>query len=383
MKNYSIKPFLRTDKILKNGNNPIYIRITVKSQKRTFSTKYDIDPKFWDKKNGLGIGKGYGTLNSLLQKEVLDIEEYFNQTILSGGIINFQLVDKFLKKNENIDFQKVLKKVICLYKDSNYSEDTVYKYETLQKRLKAFRSNILVSDLTYSFIQNFDSYLKKINIGVGGEHNHHKCLKSAINTAILNDFINLKENPYKKFKMPNLKHKEVFLEEEEVILFKNYKPKTENEKLVKDMFLLACYSGLRYSDLNSLKVCDIDWKNSVISKKMLKTNHGVDIPLNKQTKALLCRYMLKKKNHENVFPDISNQVGNRIIKKISKEIGITKTVSFHVGRHTFASYLVNSHNISLPLVSRLLGHTRITNTMVYTNSNINSLKKVMNNIYYG
>lgn len=383
MKNYSIKLVLRTDKVLKNGNCPICIQIIINSQKKRISTGENINPKFWDKKHGLAIGKGYGTLNSLLKKDILDIEEYFNQTLLSGGIINFHLIDKFLKRNEDYDFHKVLAKVICLYKDSNYSEDTIYKYETLQKRLKAFRSNILVSDLTYSLIQNFDNYLKKIKIGIGGEHNHHKCFKSAINTAILNDFISVKENPYKKFKMPNLKHREVFLEENEVVLFKCYLAKSDNEKVVKDMFLLSCYSGLRYSDLNSLKVMDIDWKNSVISKQMLKTKHCVDIPLNKQTKALLCKYILRKKNHDKVFPDISNQVGNRIIKKIAEEIGISKKVSFHVGRHTFASYLINTHNTSLPLVSKLLGHTRITNTMIYTNSNINNLRIVMNNVNYG
>jgi len=383
MKNYSIKLVLRTDKILKNGESPICLQVIINSQKSRISTGQTIHPNFWDKKSGVAIGKGYGTLNSLLKKDMSDMEEYFNQTLLSGGIVNFQLIDKFLKRNEDFDFHKVLSKVIKLYKNSNYLEDTIYKYETLQKRLKSFRSKIFVSDLTHSFIQNFDNYLKKIKIGAGGEHNHHKCFKSAINTAILNDFNTLKENPYKKFKMPYLKHREVFLEEDEVILFKCYKPRSENEKVARDMFLLSCYSGLRYSDLHSLKAMDIDWQNSVISKKMLKTKHGVDIPLNKQTKALLCKYVLNKKNHEKIFPEISNQVGNRIIKKIAEEIGVSKKVSFHVGRHTFASFLINSHNVSLPLVSKLLGHTRITNTMIYTNSNINNLRNVMNNLYYG
>lgn len=117
----------------------------------------------------LPSGKGYGTLNSLLKKDMSDMEEYFNQTLLSGGIVNFQLIDKFLKRNEDFDFHKVLSKVIKLYKNSNYSEDTIYKYETLQKRLKSFRSKVFVSDLTHSFIQNFDNYLKKIKIGAGGE----------------------------------------------------------------------------------------------------------------------------------------------------------------------------------------------------------------------
>lgn len=383
MKHYSIKLVLRTDKILKNGNSPICIQVIINSKKKRISTGESVNPKHWDKKNGIIIGKGYGMKNSLLSKQVSDMEEYFNQTLLSGGVITFSLIDKYLKRNEDFDFFKILDKVILFLKNSNYSEDTIYKYETLKKRLRLFKSNIFVSDLKLSLITNFDLYLKKIKIGVSGEHNHHKCLKSAINIAILNEYLSLKESPYKKFKMPNLKHRSVFLEEEEVVLIKNYKPQSENEKFVKDMFLLSCFSGLRYSDLYSLRVKDVDWKNSVISKIMLKTKHNVDIPLNKQTKALLCKYILKKKSEEKIFPEIDNQVGNRLLKKIAKNCGINKNLSFHVGRHTFASFLVNSHNVSLPLVSKLLGHTRIANTMIYTNSNINSLKKVMNNICYG
>ena len=383
MKHYSIKLVLRTDKILKNGNSPICIQVIINSKKKRISTGESVNPKHWDKKNGLIIGKGYGLKNSLLNKQVSDMEEYFNQTLLSGGVVTFSLIDKYLNRNEDLDFFKILDKVILFLKDSNYSEDTIYKYVTLKKRLRLFKSNIFVSDLKLSLITSFDLFLKKINIGVGGEHNHHKCLKSAINIAIINDYLSLSENPYKRFKMPNLKHRSVFLEEDEVILFKNYNPQTENEKLVKDMFLLACFSGLRYSDLYSLKFKDIDWKNSVISKVMLKTKHSVDIPLNKLTKALLCKYILNKKDDDKIFPEIDNQVGNRLLKKIAKNCGINKNVSFHVGRHTFASFLVNSHNVSLPIVSKLLGHTRIANTMIYTNSNINSLKNVMNNIYFG
>ncbi|WP_445223261.1 tyrosine-type recombinase/integrase [Chryseobacterium sp. MYb328] len=68
---------------------------------------------------------------------------------------------------------------------------------------------------------------------------------------------------------------------------------------------------------------------------------------------------------------------------MAEECNIDKEISFHVGRHTFASYLVNNKNVSLPLVSKLLGHRRIANTMIYTNSNVKNLRSVMDVSRYG
>ena len=164
MKHYSIKLVLRTDKILKNGNSPICIQVIINSKKKRISTGESVNPKHWDKKNGLIIGKGYGLKNSLLNKQVSDMEEYFNQTLLSGGVVTFSLIDKYLNRNEDLDFFKILDKVILFLKDSNYSEDTIYKYVTLKKRLRLFKSNIFVSDLKLSLITSFDLFLKKINM---------------------------------------------------------------------------------------------------------------------------------------------------------------------------------------------------------------------------
>lgn len=223
-----------------------------------------------------------------------------------------------------------------------------------------------------------------MNIGDGGIYNHHKCLKCIINEA--NRYKKAKiEQPYGKdmFTIKTPKHKTVFLDEDEVIKFRGFKSDSILSNTVRDMFLLSCYSGLRYSDLFSLKVSDIDFNKEIISKKMLKTKHNIDIPMNSQIKTLLLKYMVSQKSNTKIFREVSNQVGNSILKEIAKECKINKNITFHVGRHTFASYLVNNCNISLPIVSKLLGHVNIANTLIYTNSNINNLKNVMSNVRFG
>ncbi|WP_299179461.1 site-specific integrase [uncultured Chryseobacterium sp.] len=375
---FSIKAVLRTDKILKNGKHPISIQVIINSSKKRISIGESIDLKDWDKKNGLATGKGYKDLNSKLINERSGLDKYLRNANLAGIPLTFRLVDDYFKKTDNNNFYTVFDFIVDL--KSGLSKDTLYKYETLRKRLKGFKSTILVSDVDLAFITKFDNYLKTLDIGEGGIYNHHKCLKCIINEAIEHKKFTI-DNPYKskksiKVKSPN--HREVFLEEDEVLKIKKYRPTSKTLKVVKDMFLLSCYTGLRYSDLFSLKISDLDWERKIISKQMLKTKHTIDIPLNSQIRGLLVRYLTgNKKAEDKVFPEVDNQVGNRLLKDIARECKITKNLTFHVGRHTFASFLINDKNVSLSLVSKLLGHRRIANTMVYANSNIKNLRKVM------
>lgn len=375
---FSIKAVLRTDKILKNGKHPISIQVIINSSKKRISIGESIDLKDWDKKNGLATGKGYKDLNSKLINERSGLDKYLRNANLAGIPLTFRLVDDYFKKTDNNNFYTVFDFIVDL--KSGLSKDTLYKYEILRKRLKGFKSTILVSDVDLAFITKFDNYLKKLDIGEGGIYNHHKCLKCIINEAIEHKKFTI-DNPYKskksiKVKSPN--HREVFLEEDEVLKIKKYRPTSKTLKVVKDMFLLSCYTGLRYSDLFSLKISDLDWERKIISKQMLKTKHTIDIPLNSQIRGLLVRYLTgNKKSEDKVFPEVDNQVGNRLLKDIARECKITKNLTFHVGRHTFASFLINDKNVSLSLVSKLLGHRRIANTMVYANSNIKNLRKVM------
>lgn len=381
--NFSVKAILRTDKILKNGCSPIFIQIIISSEKKIYSLGEHIEKKFWDKKRGLSIGKGYGMLNSIINKRLSDLITFCNQAIIAGIPLSFSIIDNFIKGNQNNNFYELFDEILEL-KKPNLCEETYYKYETLRIRLRNFKSKIFISDIDLSFINHFDNYLKKLKIGDAGVHNHHKCLKCIINEA--NRYKKAKiDSPYQKglFVSKYLKHKDVFLDEDEVLLFKKYKSSNLVKQTAKDMFLLACYSGLRYSDLHSLKVSEIDLENGIISKNMFKTKHDINIPINKQIRGLLERYITNKKSDDKIFLEVSNQVGNRALKEIAKACKINKNISFHVGRHTFASFLVNNNNISLPLVSKLLGHLNISNTLIYTNSNIGNLKNVMNNVHYG
>jgi site-specific recombinase XerD len=66
-----------------------------------------------------------------------------------------------------------------------------------------------------------------------------------------------------------------------------------------------------------------------------------------------------------IFPTISNQKLNSYLKEIADCCGITKNLTFHMARHTFATTVTLSNGIPIETVSKMLGHTKLTTTQIY------------------
>lgn len=134
---------------------------------------------------------------------------------------------------------------------------------------------------------------------------------------------------------------------------------TPCEPRVSYPFLFACFTGLRLSDIRNLKWADI--RNGVIFLRQHKTGEFVQVPVGKNAQKFL-----RKNDSDRVFHDFPTceEWHNRKIREWAKAAGLTKRISFHVSRHTFAT-LTLSNGADLFTVSKLLGHTKITTTQIY------------------
>lgn len=138
---------------------------------------------------------------------------------------------------------------------------------------------------------------------------------------------------------------------------------------VKDVFLFCCFTGLAFKDIQQLKpehlVKDAQG-NMWIRKARQKTNKMSNIPLLEIPLQLIEKYkdnpLCIKKGV--ILPVPSNQKVNAYLKEIADLCGITKQISSHVARHTFAC-LTLANNVSLPSVSKMLGHSSIKMTQHY------------------
>jgi integrase len=131
------------------------------------------------------------------------------------------------------------------------------------------------------------------------------------------------------------------------------------------VFLFSCLTGMRYSDIRGLKwenVHDLDGGLCQLRYKMKKTGLGHVLLISEEAREILGK---RDKAAKTVFPDIpSSQSVNYTIDLWHKRAGIAKQISFHSGRHTFAT-LSLSNGVPIKVVSDWLGHSSVVQTEVY------------------
>lgn len=137
------------------------------------------------------------------------------------------------------------------------------------------------------------------------------------------------------------------------------------DEQVKCAFLLSVFTGLRWSDIKLLKWEDLheDENGKYFRVTMKKTAKPICVYLSDiGTKYLPTR--TKSNNNGLVFTLPNNTRINAHVRRWCKEAEITKQVSFHVARHTFATMMLNN-GTSLEVVSKMLGHKKLSTTEIY------------------
>lgn len=376
--NFTVKAILRTDKKRKDGLCPIHYRITIdKKTIKLTSGEYELENN-WNKKDGLVKGSKTSQINCLLDSQVAMLKDFLRQQKSIGIILTTDLVKAFYSKEDKEIFS-ISYDEFCKRKFKEVSNGTQKHYLLLKKRILEFKPNLKVQDIDLKFVENFDSFLRnKSVISDAGLFNRHKNLKAFIRFAIKQEI--LKYNPYDDFKMPKCKQKfgHITLDELKKIKeldlsdFKNKK----GFELTIDMFLFALYTGLRCSDVQSLK-----WSNIInmqhLSLETQKTKKKANLPLSKLAKRILMKYKVNKT--ENVFPYRTNECLNRNLKIIAQMCDIEKIVTFHMARHSFATILANA-NINPYHIAQLMTHSNMKQTMTYVNSSVNALGNSVNQI---
>jgi integrase len=130
------------------------------------------------------------------------------------------------------------------------------------------------------------------------------------------------------------------------------------------MFLFGCFTGLSYIDIKTLTPEHIEKDGTGriwIKKRRVKTGVLSRIPLLPIAKIILDKY----KGGDKLLPIQDPADINKYLKDIAILCNINKRITFHTSRHTFASTVTLANNISLEVVSKMLGHTNTRMTTHY------------------
>jgi integrase len=234
---------------------------------------------------------------------------------------------------------------------------------------KFTETDLTFKEITKTFCLDFIEYLKTISnqrnkksLNKNTQLIYFRCLTTILNNAVTDEII--ESNPINKLKReqkPKGTTTHVnFLTTEEV---KKLEQTEYTKRDVKKAFLFSCYTGLRFSDVKSLKwenIQDINGTKYIIIKTQ-KTDKQQVLPLNK--KAL---ENLPDKKNEYIFdiPRTESSRINKLIKSWKEKAGIEKHITFHVARHTHATLLL-SKGATIETVSKMLGHSDIKMTQIY------------------
>lgn len=386
----------RPDKA-KDGKEPIYACVTVNRQRAYIALKQNVDPKNWD--SGKGVAKGnkdeVKSINNYLEEVRLAIGSSYKELQLKRKMLSAKAV-----KDLYLGAEQEVYSMSRLFSYHNESSTTDLKWSTLkhyyvtQRYLIKFleqqynASDIYLHQLDYKFVKDFEVFLRNHKpkdhqkpLNNNGVMKHIIRLKKMVNLALNLQWIN--NDPFATYKLKIQKVNREQLSELELKAIEEKKFGIERLDMVRDMFVFCCYTGLSYVDVSNLEqehiVTGADgdrWIRTCREKTLIP----VIVPLLPKALIILDKY----KDNERalydgrVFPKISNQKVNSYLKEIADRCDITKNVTFHIARHTFATTITLSNGVPIETVSKILGHTKITTTQIYAKVVERKLKEDIN-----
>lgn len=393
----TIRPILRDDLSRKGLEKRIDLRVYLDGRQTKFATPYSVFPVCWDKKSGRVVGNcpEKSVINSYLNGKETEYERYLFQCEMLGETVDLERIREILtgkvrtspREKTNATFDEIFDAYVDKLRTDNRRERTIIGILDLKKDMAKFSKRSkkrTIDQLDVLFIQEYKKYLRTVRRNADNTINTKlNRLRSVVRWAGRLGYP--VDDPFGKGVrfLNRSTPRTIFLTKDEYDEFLQKALADRNDlamRVTRELFIFSCETGLRFSDVLDLKWTHLkkDSKGvTYISKIQCKTKELVEIPLmSKWPKVLLAKYRNESVD-ERVFPRLSNACVNRKLRMLAEKAGIRKRLSFHVGRHTFASHLANA-GVPLYIVAKLLGDKSLDMVhRVYTNTERTELTEAM------
>ena len=374
---------IKKNKLNKKGLTPVIMRVTMNKKRSEINIGRNVEPDKWNAKSQKMMGRSVeaNDLNDyieLMRKKAKDVQKSFvekSETIT---------ISKFVRRFKGEEKEKT-KMVLEVYKEhneqmdrlsgKNISTSTAKRYWTCYNHVEQFINEVYKSedfrlkDIDHQFITRFEYFLKTKR-----ECNHNSALKyvnnfkKIIRIALANQWMD--RDPFYNYKVQFEAVEREYLNAEEVQKLIDKDLHFDRLKLVRDMFVFSCYTGLAYADVKKLSREDITTGidgGKWIRIKRTKTKTLSSIPLLPIAEEIIIKYQdhpeVKKSDY--ILPVLSNQKSNAFLKEIAMMCGIKKPLTTHLARHTFATTITLTNGVPIESVSKMLGHKDLRTTQHY------------------
>lgn len=300
-----------------------------------------------------------GLLNERIKLTADAIEDYINNVYKNGGAFSLDMLKEYMSDafvgNDN-SFLDFMEKSIEL---RNTSENTKDKHRQIYRRLKDWGRIRSFKDITVENVMAWHQEAVRAAVKSAFTVNYDRVLRIYVRLAVQKDLV--KENPYKKWKVPKYvpaqTHRSITLDDlrliEDVPLAKKF------EIASRDLFVFQANTGMSYVDTQNFDLDELRRNRGRVAyqNNRVKTYEHFYIPLNGKAKSILKKY-------GGLPPKIGLEAYNMNLKSVAKQAGVTLPISSHWARHTFAMICVNN-GMSIFTLSKLLGHSNVATTEIY------------------
>ena len=320
-------------------------------------------------------------LNERLTTIVALVEKEINRCLeekkpLDVAEIRRKVWDISPANDEDKDEPTMIKWIKEYVRSANMSASTKKRYGTVCNKLLAYGKLTRWEHLSVDRIYAFDVWLRAqpipltknqeeagmepSYIGDSAAYSYHKCLMAAVNKAMTLGVVSA--NPYDRMKGVFKRGKRdviEYLTEEQMQKVLSLTPVPGSQAaLARDLFIFQMFTGLSYSDT---QIFDISQYKQV-NGSWVYVGHRIKTGVPYISQLLPPAVEVLERNGWHV-PKMNNQRYNQMLKAIGMCIGIANLHS-HMGRHTFATYML-ANGAKIENVSKMLGHTTVKQTEQY------------------
>lgn len=398
----SIKLIFKENKIDSNGEIPLYIRIIKDRKTRFISIGVKLKPELWDDKENVVKKKhpNSARLNAFITQKIADANDVAVtlETNKRNRVSSKKIKEKILGKPA-VSFKDYFKDYLDTLKIKGHTgtyDKANSTYSKLNQYLKG--NDLMFDEIDLHFLKKYESYLQNVLKNKNNTiHSNLKIFRKLFNDAVREDLIEPNANPFSKFKLSWEKTNKEYLTEEELLAIENVEL-TENTMMFhhRNAYVFAAFAGgIRISDIFQLKWNNYDGTH--IRFKAQKTDDLIQVKLPQKAKDIIEYYSTdskQRKSNQYIFPFLDNDMdysdpfllfktissntayANKNLKFIAEKSEINKNISFHSSRHTWATRALRK-GMRIEYVSKLMGHSTIKTTQVYTKIVNSELDKAM------
>ena len=370
----------RKKQLNRQGTALVQVEALLNQRKVYFRTNLYLKPEHWNSRNAQVDNHPQAhDLNSMLFEFVLHLQAIELSLWKRGIPVTLSLLKDAIKKDKpvNVTFPVFARTYV---QESDRKRSTKENLLTTVTVLQEFRPGIDFKDITYTFLRDFEVHLKEKGNSVNTIAKHLRQLRTLVNEAINQGYIPSDAYPFRKYKIKQEKGRKEFLTPDELKRLENL---DVDKKLrhVLDAFLFCCYTGLRFSDFcqlspaNFIKINGKRWLHFTSVKTGVELRLPLHLLFEGKALAVLERY--------DIITDFAkigpNSEANKYLAQLAALARIRKHITYHTARHTCATLLVHQ-GVPITTVQKLLGHTSVRTTEVYSevlsNTIIRDLKAV-------